>query len=338
MSDAKPVWRPTASLEVLHLRANLLRETRRYFARRDVLEVETPVLTQAGTTDPNISNVRCRLATRPDKDFYLHTSPEYAMKRLLAAGCPDIYQICKVFRNGELGSQHQPEFTMIEWYRLNVTLEEMIDETCALIHGLFEFAVPEDADDGRLGTPARYHYRTAFRDATGLDPLSAGTDDLQQCAARLTNSITPEFAGQLGVDANAWVDFLMSHVVIPGLPDEKLVVVDAYPADQAALARLDPDDPRFAERFEVFYGGLELANGYRELLDAEEQRRRFEADRARRELAGSEDIPIDNALLAALDSGLPDCCGVALGFDRIVMSIEKLPTIVQAISFGFEAD
>jgi lysyl-tRNA synthetase class 2 len=338
MSDAKPVWRPTASLEVLHRRANLLRETRRYFARRDVLEVETPVLTQAGTTDPNISNVHCQLATQPDKDLYLHTSPEYAMKRLLAAGCPDIYQICKVFRNGELGSQHQPEFTMIEWYRLNVTLEDMIDETCALIHGLFEFAAPEDADDGRLRPPARCHYRTAFQDATGLDPLSAGTDDLQQCAARLTDSITPEFAGQLDVNANAWVDFLMSHVVIPGLPDKKLVIVDAYPADQAALARLDPGDPRFAERFEIFYGGLELANGYRELLDAEEQRRRFEADRARRALAGSEDIPIDNALLAALDSGLPDCCGVALGFDRIVMSIEKLPTIVQAISFGFEAD
>lgn len=336
MSGAKSNWRPTASLEVLHRRANLLRETRRYFARRDVLEVETPVLTPAGTTDPNISNVRCRLAALPEQDFYLHTSPEYAMKRLLAAGSPDIYQICKVFRNRELGSQHQPEFTMIEWYRLNITLEDMIDETCALIQRLFESAAPGDTGDDGLGPPARYQYRTAFRDATGLDPLSAETIDLQQCAARLTDSITPEFASQLGVDASAWVDFLMSHVVIPGLPDKKLVVVHAYPADQAALARLDPDDPRFAERFEVFYAGLELANGYRELLDAEEQQRRFEADRARRAAAGSENIPVDNALLAALDSGLPDCCGVALGFDRIVMSIEKLPTIVQAISFGFE--
>lgn len=334
MNGAIPDWRPTASLEILRQRAILLRETRNFFARLGLLEVETPVLSKAGSTDPNLSNVSCRLAALPKQDLYLHTSPEYAMKRLLAAGSPDIYQICKVFRDRELGSHHQPEFTMIEWYRLNVTLDEMIDETCALIRTLFESAIPRAGGDA-LGPPARYRYRTVFRDATGVDPLRPGPGELQQCAMRLTDRVTPEFASQLGTDKNAWLDFLMSHVVIPGLPKEKLVVVQHYPVEQAALARLDPDDPRFAERFEVFYAGLELANGYRELLDPDEQRRRFDADRERRAATGIEDMPIDNALLAAMDCGLPDCCGVAVGFDRIIMSIEKLPDIVKAISFGF---
>ncbi len=333
MNSANPDWKPTASLEVLRRRGRLLREARNFFARLDVLEVETPVLSTTGTTDPNLSNVSCGLAAYPKQDFYLHTSPEYAMKRLLAAGSPDIYQICKVFRDRELGSHHQPEFTMIEWYRKDITLNEMIDETCALIQTLSDTALPQAGDDGP-GVAAQYRYQAVFMNATGLDPLLAEPAELQQCATRLTDRVTPEFTAQLGADKNAWLDFLMSHVVIPGLPDEKLVVVHHYPADQAALARLDPGDERFAERFEVFYRGLELANGYRELRDAEEQRRRFDTDRQRRAAAGIEDIPVDNALLAALDSGLPECCGVAVGFDRVVMTIENLPNIAKAISFG----
>jgi lysyl-tRNA synthetase class 2 len=332
MSTRNPDWRPTASLQILRRRGQLLRETRNFFARLDILEVETPVLTMAGTTDPNISNISCRLTTHPDQNMYLHTSPEYAMKRLLAAGSPDIYQICKVFRDRELGSRHQPEFTMIEWYRKHITLDAMIDETCALIETLCDAGEPRG--DGP-GPPLRYRYQTLFMKVTGLDPLLATREELQHCATRLTDQVTPVFTRQLGNERNAWLDFLMSHVVIPGLPEERLIVVHHYPAGQAALARLDPDNEQFAERFEIFYRGLELANGYRELSDPVEQRRRFDADRRRRAAAGSEDIPVDNALLAALERGLPDCCGVAVGFDRLVMTIEKLPNIAEAMSFGF---
>jgi lysyl-tRNA synthetase class 2 len=331
MNDRYPDWRPTASLDILRQRGELLGETRRFFAARSVLEVETPVLTAAGTTDPNIRNVSCRLSTHPDQNLYLHTSPEYAMKRLLAAGSPDIYQICKVFRDGELGSVHQPEFTMIEWYRKNITLSDMIDETCALIEALFICAAPSGDAIARV---LQHRYQGLFIDATGLDPLTASTEALQQCAARATDQVTDDFIAQLGNDRNAWLDFLMSHVVIPTMPDDRLVVVHHYPADQAALARLDPDDARFAERFEVFFRGLELANGYRELTDAEEQGRRFETDRQRRASAGLEDMPADTALLAALDRGLPDCCGVAVGFDRLIMTIKMLPAIADTMSFS----
>jgi lysyl-tRNA synthetase class 2 len=332
MSDRELNWRPTASLETLSRRAQLLREARTFFADRDVLEVETPTLTIAGVTDPTIGNVACQIATHPGRTLFLQSSPEYAMKRLLAAGSPDIYQICKVFRDGELGSLHQPEFTMIEWYRKSIALDDMIDETCALVQALARSATPP----GKFATPsAQYRYQDLFIEATGVDPLRASPDELRQCADRLTDQVSTEFAGQLGEDRNAWLDFLMSHVVIPELNDEQLVVVHHYPADQAALARLDPDDERFAERFEIFYRGIELANGYRELCDPVEQRRRLEADRRRRIVANIEDIPIDNALLAALDYGLPECCGVAVGFDRLVMAIEKLPTIARTMSFGW---
>lgn len=331
MTEGAESWKPTASMAVLHQRADMLREARAFFAERKVLEVETPALAVAGVTDPNLSNVSCRLAMDPDREFYLQTSPEYAMKRLLAAGSPDIYQICKVFRNHELGSQHQPEFTLIEWYRRNFTMQEMADETCALIQSLHHAA---SAGAGEDRSVARFRYRDVFVERTGLDPLLAGIEELRHCAGELTDLVTQELIAGLGSDRSAWLDFLMSYIVIPRLPDDRLIVVHHYPAEQAALARLDPADGRFAERFEVFFQGLELANGYRELLDPEEQRRRFESDLARRSAADRAVTPIDTALLAALEHGLPDCCGVAVGLDRVIMSTGSAQKITDAISFA----
>lgn len=333
MNRKSPDWKPTSSLRILKKRAHMLRQTRRFFNDRNVLEAETPILARTGSTDPYLTNICCRLATHSGVNFYLQTSPEFAMKRMLAAGSPDIYQICKVFRDTELGSVHQPEFTMLEWYRKGITLDEMIEETCSLITALCR-ADPQETNQSLLVARQAYRYQDLFRQVAGLDPLEANTDELVQCASEKTDLVTPEFVRQLGEDRKAWLDFLLSHLIIPDLPNTGLVVIQDYPADQAALARLKPEDERYAERFEIFFRGLELANGYRELLEPVEQRRRFEEDRRQRSHADKHDIPIDEALLAALEEGLPDCCGVAVGFDRLLMSLYDLSDITESISFG----
>jgi lysyl-tRNA synthetase class 2 len=324
MNDHGSDWRPTASLAVLQRRAEMLRKAREFFAQRDVLEVETPAITDAGVTDPHIGSIACRLATAPENGVYLHTSPEFAMKRLLAAGSPDIYQVCKVFRDLELGALHQPEFTMIEWYRKDMVMDAMIDETCALITALHASALPV----------TRCAYRDLFLAELRIDPVRATVDQLIRCATETADAVTPEFTRQLGEDRLAWLDFLMSVVIVSRLPPGELVAVHHYPAEQAALARLDPEDKRFSERFEVFFQGLELANGYRELTDVQEHRRRFAADRERRAALKLPDMQPDRVLLAALEHGLPECCGVAVGFDRVVMTTVGAPTIAEAMSFG----
>lgn len=324
MNDDDQDWRPTATLTTLERRAAMLHAARAFFAEHGVLEVETPVLTDEGVTDPHISSIDCGVAADPERSLFLHTSPEFAMKRLLAAGAPDIYQICKVFRDRELGNRHQPEFTMVEWYRRDFALDDMLDETCALISALHGVALPV----------TRASYRDLFLSELGIDPLSAGADALAECAADATDAVTPDLRRQIGDDRLAWLDFLMSNIIIPRLPARELVAVHHYPADQASLARIDPEDPRFCERFEVFLGGLELANGYRELTDPQEHRRRFESDRKRRAALGLADMQPDGHLLAALEQGLPECCGVAVGFDRVVMTVENTGRITDTISFG----
>lgn len=318
-------WRPSGSLDVLRRRAAMLTRARAFFATRGVLEVETPALGTRGVTDPHLANLSCRAAALPGTELLLQTSPEYFMKRLLAAGSPDIYQICRVFRDGELGARHQPEFTMVEWYRREFDLTAMMAETCELLMAM--------GDSEEAVTSQRY--ADVFAAATDLDPLTATAAALTARArALLPSVVTDALATQLGHDRGSWLDLLMSHVVIPSFGEDGLLVVHHFPAEQAALARLDPADGRVAERFEVFRRGMELANGYRELTDGAEQRNRFAVDRRRRRELGLPDRDPDQRLLAALDHGLPECSGVAVGFDRVVMSYCDLPDITEALSFA----
>jgi lysyl-tRNA synthetase class 2 len=255
------------------------------------------------------------------------------MKRLLAAGAPDVWQLCKAFRDGELGARHLAEFTLVEWYRRDVPYDEFIAEACS-------FVATVAASVGRtLPVPARRSYGEAFRQAVGLDPLTADAPMLRRRTAELLpGGSSRELAASLGDDRGAWLDLLMVSVVEPSLRTAGLVVLDRWPAAQAALARLDSADPRVAERFEIYLDGLELANGYHELADGSEQRRRFEEDRLRRTAAGLPDTPPDPALLAALEAGLPDCCGVALGFDRLLMACLGATDIREVVSFPTPED
>lgn len=294
------------------------------------MEVDTPLLGRYGATDPHLDHVVCRLGAAAGVNWYLQTSPEYFMKRLLAAGGPDIYQVCKVFRDTELGALHQPEFTMIEWYRREFTLQEMWQETCELLATVG--GPPLHAADVRC-----ISYRDIFTSATGLDPLTAKTPVLASRALDLlTGQLSDTLCEELRHDRSVLLDLLMSHVVLPSLGDHGLLVIVDYPAEQAALARLHAEDSSIAERFEVFYRGVELANGYRELRDAAEQTARFERDRLRRRRIGKPDMSPDSRLLAALRHGIPDCCGVALGFDRVVMLALGLTNIAEVISFGLQ--
>ncbi len=326
-------WRPSASWTALRQRARLLAATRSFFSARGLLEVETPALVRHAVTDPHLGNISVRPVSGPP--LFLHTSPEFHMKRLLAAGAPDIWQLGKVFRDGEAGRHHEPEFTLLEWYRHDFTLEQLAGETCALLTVLareaeIAGAVPSLA----LETPVYWTYADLFRATLGVDPLTAGIADLQDCARSVLGSrASAELCGSLGDKTTLWLDLLMSHVVSKRLEGTLIAVVTGYPAAQAALARVNPADHRVAERFEVFCRGIEVANGYRELTDAAELRRRFSADRALRAQLGRHDVTPDEQLLAALEHGLPDCSGVAVGFDRVVMVLLGLGTLQAAISF-----
>lgn len=316
-------WRPNASLEVLAARADMLAAAREFFRALNVREVDIPALGPTTVTDPHIASLRVAAQALPGTPLFLHTSPEFGMKRLMAAGSPDIYQLGKVYRDGEHGRHHQPEFTLVEWYRRAIGLQAMAAETCALIRTLVAVAGPPPAV-----APTR-RYRDAFLQYAGLDPMTASLAELRACAERLTGSAPPALADV----RDDWLDLLMSQVVAARLPADALTVLSHYPASQAALARIDPADERVAERFEVFWRGVELANGYRELSDGKEQQRRFAADRERRRSAGLPDVEPDTALLAALAAGLPDCCGVAVGFDRVVMLSLGCDRLEDVVSF-----
>jgi lysyl-tRNA synthetase class 2 len=246
------------------------------------------------------------------------------MKRLLAAGYPDIYSICHVFRDGEIGRLHQPEFTMIEWYRLGFEFDAIIAETTSLIAELIERPTLQDV--------RAFEYGDAFAEFAGVDPLMATIDELAE-ASGADDSL---FAS-LGDDRDAWLDLLLSTKVAPRFPGDRLTVLRHYPASQAALARVCPRDPAAADRFEVFLGSLELANGFVELRDPAEQRRRIEADNAARRTTGTDTVPIDEALLAALDAGLPFCAGVAAGFDRLLMTALGCSDIRDVLAFAFDS-
>ncbi len=322
-SGTVPDWRPTASLENLRLRAELLAEVRRFFADRGVLEVETPLLQAATVTDLHLHSLSTGLdAPGAPRRLYLQTSPEFAMKRLLAAGSGAIYQICKAFRDGEAGRAHNPEFTILEWYRPGFDHFRLMDEIDDLLAGV-------------LGVPraGRSTYAEIFERHLGVDPHRAPIRVLRRAA----EAHGVDLAGAGPEDRDGWLQLLMGCAVEPELGRGRPSFVYDFPASQAALARVRPPvapgGVALAERFEVYVRGVELANGFHELTDAAEQRRRFEHDLERRRGAGLETVPVDERFLAALDAGLPDCAGVAFGFDRLLMLRAGVDDLRQMISF-----
>jgi lysyl-tRNA synthetase class 2 len=310
-------WRPNCGTDIARARAQLLRRTRRFFERRNVLEVCTPALTEWTVTDPNIESITVQVSGR---QMYLHTSPEYHMKRLLAAGFPDCYQVCRVFRDGEAGRDHLPEFTLIEWYRHDYAFPDIIEETAALAT---ELLAPRELRD--LVT---LDYRAAFHEALGLDPFTAGIGQLAE-----TVNADDDLRHALGDDRDAWLDLAMASRVAGTFSGDRLTAITHYPASQAALARLSPHNSTVAERFELFLGTCELANGFVELTDARIQRQRFETDRQKRAASGRPVHDIDARLIAALDAGLPPCAGVALGLDRLLMIDQGLGDIRDTVTF-----
>jgi len=320
MADRTHFWRPTVSLETLKKRADLLQKIRAFFYVRNVMEVDTPALSVAGNTDPNIESFRTEY-TGSGKvgSLYLHTSPEFAMKRLLAAGSGAIYQLCKVFRNGEAGRQHNPEFTMLEWYRPEFDHHQLMDEIADFLDEVL----------GKASTPLRtISYQRAFLDYAGVDPLETDSQSLAQCAKQHG---LEEVVGMDDASTSAWCDLIMDQVIVPAFGHGRVFVID-YPASQSALAKISKKDSRVAERFELFINGMEIANGFHELTDAEEQYRRFEKENQQRKDSGLTQLPVDMNLIAALEAGLPNCAGVAVGIDRLLMLITGLSSISAVIA------
>jgi lysyl-tRNA synthetase class 2 len=330
MSAPADDWRPSASPEHLRQRAALLRRAREFFASRAVTEVDTPIVVNAPVSDVHIHSAAVRLcadstAGAAPPPLYLHTSPEYAMKRLLAAGSGDIYQICHVVRGFECGRLHNPEFTLIEWYRVGFSVAALMDEVEALVRALLDASAPAASE--------RISYRDAFLRELGLDPFSAPQTALAQAAQPLAlGAAGATSATGGGMSRDDWLELLMGAMVGPRLGRGTLTFVHNYPASQAALARLDPADPRVAQRFELYCAGIELANGFHELASAAELRARFEVDNTRRRRLGLPVSALDERLLAALTQ-LPDCAGVALGFDRTLMLAVGAASIEEVLPF-----
>lgn len=325
MTTSTKNWQPSASLENLHQRAAIMRKIRTFFEKRNFLEVETPILASATICDPCLHSFSTQFMAphqTSGPSYYLQTSPEFHMKRLLAAGSGPIFQITKSFRNGELGRKHQPEFTMLEWYRPGYNDHQLMDEIAELL--IEVFALPR-AD--------RKSYQAAFIEILNIDPLEATGNQLQQCAVQ--NGIE-QVVGLTSDDKDGWLDVLMTHCIEPKLGITTPFFIYDYPASQAALAAIKPDNPKVAERFELYINGLELANGFHELTDPALQHKRFVEELEKRASLGLSAVPIDHYLLAALEEGLPPCAGVAVGLDRLCMIAMKATHIQEVVSFSFD--
>ena len=279
------------------------------------MEVETPIISRAGNTDPEIQSIRT------DGGGYLRTSPEFPLKRLLATGLGDIFELGRVFRAGEAGRNHNPEFTMLEWYRTGIDYHRLMDEVAALVlhcgQGKFD-QWPQQ----------KLSYRALFQQYLCLDPFTADIDELARTAKEHGIS-------DIELGRRQWLDLLISHFIQPALPEYSLTFVYDFPADQAALANIRQDTPPVAERFELYLGCTELANGYQELTDAAEQKRRFELENKERKKRGEPVYAMDGNLLAALTHGLPECAGVALGVDRLLMAICGADSLDEIVAFPF---
>ncbi len=322
-------WAPSGTRDALRLRAWLRRLIREFFHARDVLDVETPILSAAGNTEPNIDGFRADFSGHVDAGSpvrWLRTSPEYPVKRLLADGVGDCYELGRVFRNGEAGGRHNPEFTMLEWYRVGWDHLRLADEAVELVQQALALV-------GRRADVVSTTYRGLFMEGAGVDPFTASDERLQ--APLREFGIDGE-----GLSRDDWLDLLMTHRIQPYFPADRITVVHDWPATQCALAKIrqpaiGSDDPPVAERFELYLGGFELANGYHELTDAAEQRARFERDNRVRAGRGAVQPPLDEHLLAALASGMPACAGVALGIERLLMAMLGTDRIADVLAFDF---
>ncbi len=320
-------WQPSASFDALRLRARLNAAMRGFFDERGVIEVETPVLSRAGNTDPNIASFSLEFSGRTDgapRTRWLRTSPEYPLKRLLAAGFSDCYELGRVFRDGEAGRRHNPEFTMIEWYRLGWDHRQLILETAALVNTALALV-------GRKAELKQVSYHALYREQLGIDPATASDEELRAAMGEVV--IDPS-----GLTRDDWLDLLMTHRLQPVFPEDQLLALYDFPASQCALARIREDGVGgvpVAERFELYLGPLEIANGYHELADAAEQGARFDRDLQRRAERRDVQPPRDENMLAALSAGFPACAGVALGVDRLMMAMLGTARITDVLAFDF---
>ncbi|WP_227431288.1 EF-P lysine aminoacylase EpmA [Psychrobacter sp. I-STPA6b] len=318
-------YHPTISLEMAVKRAEILAKIRQFFAQRDVLEVQTPLLSQAGNTDLFLQSVSANITHLDQpKTYYLHTSPEFAMKRLLASWHVPIYQICPVFRDNEAGSRHNIEFTMLEWYRPDYSLSQLGNELAELLAMLYGYPVIFD----------HYRYVDAFMDFVGIHPFTTSAEVLS-AVAEDKGIVSVGLAEALGDDRQAWLDLLFSHVVEPHLGKDLPTLITDYPPATASLAKTatDKDGNLVAKRFELYINGIEIANAYDELADGQALRQRFEQDNAERAKRGLPIMPIDEHLLQACDD-LPPCSGIAVGIDRLLMVLTGASCIDEVIGFG----
>lgn len=311
-------WQPTASLINQKLRVKLYSKIRQFFEKRGVLEVETPLLSQHTVTDVNIESFQTMYYNYEVKHrYYLQTSPEYAMKKLLASGSGPIYQICKAFRNGETGSRHNPEFTLLEWYRPNFSYQDLMNEIDKLLqHTLYTKKAIQKT------------YSELFLEHLSINPFRASLDEVRASARRFSLVNANDYK-----DHDTLLQFLFTHIIEPKIGFEGPLFVYDFPAAQATLAKIHPKNSNTALRFELYIEGMECANGFEELIDAQEQRYRFEKDILKRQERGLSEIGIDYHFLAALEAGLPSCSGVALGLDRLLMIKTKTKKISDVIAF-----
>lgn len=306
----------------------MLASVRRFFAERDILEVETPCLSHAIGTDVHLeffSTEFRRCDGDIEQTLYLQTSPEFAMKRLLAAGSGSIYQICKAYRNQELGQLHNPEFTILEWYRKGADLQALMDDINSLFCRLFEESNIE------FGPSQRIRFRDIFFEETGIDLATASVTEFKQSAKARAIKGADKICGE---NLSLWIDYLFSHFIQPHMGQGRLTFIYEYPRCQAALAKLLPRQPQFAERMEVYFNGIELANGYDELTDPKEQMQRFNTDMEDRKTHGLRPATLDQRLINALASGMPACSGVAVGLDRLLMILTGAEHIDQVLAFS----
>lgn len=308
-------WQPSATIEALKQRAKILQQTRRFFEAQNILEVETPLICRHTVTDPYLHSINLRLGKQ---SFFLQTSPEYCMKRLLAAGSGSIYQICKAFRQDEIGRHHNPEFTLLEWYQIGVDHFELMAQVDQYLQLILATAAAD-----------KISYQDLFKQFLAIDPLTASDEALLNCC----QSIGVTLPEGLQLNKDLVLQCLMSDYIEPKIGQVKPMMIYHFPASQAALAKLHPRDSRIAERFEVYYQGIEIGNGFHELTCANEQRLRFKKNNEVREQLGLEKIDLDNEFLAALEHGLPDCSGVAMGIDRIIMLATQKAAISETLSF-----